>query len=208
MTDNKTKKQHKQYIDKNPIEAVKDLTGGVASTFVNDVLKESTSDLWNQILGAKKNEKKDNSGDLREGEEIDFSNAQKETLVEAGIDYRREIVHAQARITGENNREIEVKVHEIIIELKQLVAQSKELQAQFKEIAIEQMPVKPGDYHLSFFSFVVLEIRKARMKIENSASWLALFKSKKNKKQYWSMFKKHGTTFGLSNERVLATQTG
>src|SRR3989344_5698474 len=72
----------------------------------------------------------------------------------------------------------------------------------------EQQIVNPGKYHVSFFEWVLLLVRQARMKVEDSSAWLGAFKSKKAKKQYWSMFKKHGTTFGLSNERVVSTQTG
>jgi hypothetical protein len=82
------------------------------------------------------------------------------------------------------------------------------LQIEFKEVAIEQRIVNPGKYHTSFFEWVLSAIRIARMKVEDSGAWLSASKGKKAKKDYWQMFKKHGTTFGLSNERVVATQTG
>jgi hypothetical protein len=47
------------------------------------------------------------------------------------------------------------------------------------------------------------------MKIEDGRAWLETFaKRKKKKLGYWKMYKKHGTTFGLSHERTIATQTG
>jgi hypothetical protein len=51
-------------------------------------------------------------------------------------------------------------------------------------------------------------IRGARMKVEDSGAWLSTMQGKKGKKNYWAMFKKHGTSFGMSNERQVATQTG
>lgn len=214
MANAKQKKQAKhQFIDKNPVEAFKDLGAGVVNSFMSDVGKGMASDLWDQMLGTDRFSQKETSGDLTEGEELQLSRVegQKEAPqlnIEPGIDYRREVIHGETRIAQENTRELEIKIQEIIIELKKLTTSSKELQVQFKEIAVEQMPVEAGKYHLSFFEWVISQIRKARMRVENSSTWLALFKSKKNQRQYWAMFKKHGTTFGLSNERVVATQTG
>jgi hypothetical protein len=46
------------------------------------------------------------------------------------------------------------------------------------------------------------------MTVEDSGAWLSAMSGKKGKKTYWSEFKKHGTSFGMSNERSVATQTG
>ncbi|MFH1833205.1 MAG: DUF5660 family protein [Candidatus Levyibacteriota bacterium] len=214
MADKKTKKQKKQFINKNAVEALQDVGGGIATAVKNDVAKGMMTDLWDQFLGADKyKQSTKESGDLQEGEELNLSakKDQKEEPAEKtlpGLDYQREILHGERRVIEENKQAIEVKIQEIIIEIKKLTAQSKELQAQFKEITVEILPVNPGQYHLNFFEWMILTIRQARMKVEDSASWLALFTSKKGKKEYWAMFKKHGTTFGLSNERVVATQTG
>lgn len=212
---NKKTQKNKQYVDKNPIESFKDLSGSIAKTAV-DQGKKSMDDFWSQLLGSEtRSYAEQNAGDLSEGQELDLKSLKKKTEevdsmlnVMPGIDYRREIVHAESRITSENQRELDVKVQEVMIEIRKLITSSKELQAQFKEVAVEQRVVKAGKYHVNFFEWVIAVVKTARMKIEDSQNWLSTFKSKKNKKQYWNMFKKHGTTFGLSNERVVATQTG
>ena len=45
-------------------------------------------------------------------------------------------------------------------------------------------------------------------KVEDSGAWLGKVQGKGAKKGYWGMFKQHGTTFGLSGERSVATQVG
>lgn len=212
MTDKKVKKQNKQYANKNPLEALQDITSGVRDSFTG-AGKDSVKDLWDQLLGSDKYDLKEtkNSGELTEGQELNLSKREKDEPqldIEAAIDYRREIIHAGERGAKLHSRELEVKIQEIIIELKKIVSTSKELQVQFKEITVEQMPIDPGEYHLNFFEWMFSVLRYARMKVEDSANWLSACTSKKNKKQYWNQFKKHGTTFGLSNERVVATQTG
>ena len=204
----------KQLIDQSSIEAFRDLGRDLIGSVADDLGKGTFSSLWEQ-LGAKEPQKQEQSskGDLKEGEELVLNKLQKKQEaqkrnIEPGLDYVREIVHGENRATKEDSREIQVKIQEILIEVRQLMATSEELQIQFKEVALEQRIENPGEYHLSFFKWMLTIIHATRLKIEDSQAWLSAFQSKKGKKQYWSMFKKHGTTFGLSNERVVATQTG
>lgn len=202
--------------DQNPIEAIRDLGSGVIDSAKNDFAKGLMTDLWDQMLGTEIGGSKKTSGDLTEGQEVSFkTKAKKEekkvennARVEAAIDYTGEIIHAERRINQAQNRELEAKVQEIIIELKKLTNSSKELEVTFRDITVEQMPVKAGKYHLNFFEWMLTTIRSTRQRIEDSSNWASLFASKKTKREYWSLFKKHGTSFGLSGERIVATQTG
>lgn len=212
----KIKTQTKQHFDQNPVEAFTRSTGNTPSQG-KDAISGEANDLWKQILGerpAKQHKKK--HGELMVGEELDLrvvsQNENHANLeITPGIDYRREIVHGSERINHLQNSSLEQQIENILVELKQLTAASKELEIEFKNVVVEQRIVKAGKYHQSFLEWVVVIIRAARMRIEDASIWLATIKGKKNKKQsqnYWQMFKKHGTTFGLSNERVVATQTG
>ncbi len=208
-------------IDQNPIEAVRDTAMALGSSVVgsvkDDLAKGIMTDLWDQMLGTeigKGNAIKQTSGDLMEGQEISFKKQPKEEKaknkprIEAAIDYTGEIIHAERRITQVQNRELETKVQEIIVELKKLTKSSKELEVTFRDITVEQVPVKAGKYHLNFFEWMLSTIRSARQRIEDSGNWANVFAAKKTKREYWSLFKKHGTSFGLSGERIVATQTG
>lgn len=206
MTDLKQqkKKPQKQYVDLNPVEAFRDLGAGVAQSVAKDLGKDAVSDLWDQLLGQKAH------GDLYEGEEIDLSARaeRKPAYVEPGIDYQREIVHGEERIAKGQEQYVQAQIEQIIVELRQLVTKSTELEVEFREVSIQTAPAKAGKYHINFFTWLLATVRTARMRVEDSASWLSMFSSKKAQRGYWNMFKKHGTTFGLSNERVVATQAG
>lgn len=210
---NKTILRKKQYINDNAVESFKGIGKAFVNSLATDVGKSIATDAgkqWEQFLGINKKGNREASGDLIEGEELNLALEEKETKldIQPGIDYRRELLHGYRKITQENTQEISKKIQEIIVELKRLTISSKELQIEFKEVAIEQRAVNPGKYHASFFEWVLSAIKLARMKVEDSGAWLSVSKSKKAKREYWAMFKKHGTTFGLSNERVVATQTG
>ena len=67
----------------------------------------------------------------------------------------------------------------------------------------------PGIYHVNFFERLRSILKVLREQIDDSRTWLALSAQRKQKKLgYWGMFKKHGTSFGLSNERSIATSAG
>lgn len=209
--------QKKTFIDQNPIESFKGIGQAVLNSTVKDLGKDAVSDLWAQLLGGEKKLSKDEfAGDLSEGEEIDFKaiakkkSAEKSDFndIEPAIDYKREILQRETQIVRENTQVLKIKIEEILAELKKITATSSELAVEFKEITVEQRIEKPGDYHLNFFQWMLSVIKSARMKIEDSGAWLSTMKSKKGKRNYWAMFEKHGTTFGLSNERVVATQVG
>lgn len=206
------KPQNKNRYDKNSIEAIRDLGGSVAKSVATDLGRDMVSDLWDQLLGVETGGNK--HGDMQQGQEIDLvqmanrAKAEAGKHIEAAINWKDEIVNTEKRSMQDTTGEISVKVQEIVIELKKITASSKELQTQFKGVVAEQRISKPGKYHLTFFEFMLSMIRDARMKIESSGAWLSASKSKKSQKGYWNQFKKHGTSFGLSNERVVATQTG
>jgi hypothetical protein len=127
---------------------------------------------------------------------------------EAAIDYHRDIVKSRERASKGDLREVQRSIEEIKVELSKLVATSQVLKLEFAEVSVEQSNQNVGQYHLTFFEWMIAVIRSARQKVEDSGAWLNTIKGKGNKKSYWGMFKKHGTTFGLSGERAVATQVG
>ena len=105
------------------------------------------------------------------------------------------------------------ETHVIVNELKRQITilekKEKGLSSELTKIKVEQLPAKTGIYYLRFLEWMLLEVKKLIVKVEEGRTWLATFNQKKKKRMgYWKMYKKHGTTFGLSHERSLATQTG
>lgn len=211
--------------NKNRAEIERDTQGftdALVKTVKNDVLAEGVSTFWQQLLGDyEKQTPQKPTGELKPGEDLvlgkkpssEKRHPQKDKLknlerVAAGIDYHREIQQAGEITTIREQREIQQALKEIQQELERLVSSSAMLQTEFRAVTTEQAPSKPGKYHLNFFQWMLSVIRIARQKVEDSGAWLTTIKSKKGQRQYWSMFKKHGTSFGLSNERSVATQTG
>ncbi len=125
-----------------------------------------------------------------------------------GYDYQKELFHDR-KVSQQDMREITNRVDEIMHELRKLISSSKILQVQFAETTMDNPPAEVGTYHVNFFEWLLSVIKVARERVEDSSMWLTAINAKSSKKTgYWGMFKKHGTTFGLSHERSVATQTG
>jgi Domain of unknown function (DUF5660) len=131
---------------------------------------------------------------------------------EAAIDYHgkftQEIVKSREKASRTELHEMQRNIEQIKVELTKLVASSQVLKMEFSSVAVEQSITEVGQYHLNFFEWMLAVIKSARQKVEDSQSWLGAVKGKGAKRSYWGMFKKHGTTFGLSGERAVATQVG
>jgi len=214
----KQKQKVTQTVDS--IEAIKDLPRSIKKTAADEG-KKIVADIWKQFLDPNpKNEQSSTQenqtvnaqkkqGELAPGEEVDLRQEKKLAHVEPGIDYVREIVHAERKIQAENSHETKVRIQEIIVEIRRLTNSSKELAIQFKDVEkMEHVPSNAGKYHTNFVEWVLSMIRGAREKVDNALSWTSTLKSKKSQRQYWHLFKKHGTSFGLSGERVVSTQVG
>ena len=218
----KTNKKNK-YFDKNPIEAaLRDTVDDVVATVKDDILEESVTSAWSQLLGGKGKDSGENtremamSGDLIEGQEIELIRKQQQiekkaeqlANIEAGYDYKNEILHFEQKESRENHAQTSSRVEEILIEIKQLSKSVKELEVEVKDVSMDVVPVKIGKYHESFFDYLLTILRNAKIRVENSANWLQVLSGKKAKKGYWDMAKKHGTSYTLSGDRVVSQQVG
>lgn len=204
------KKKSKQYVDQNPIEAIRSIGSEIKNSVKEDLGKAAVNDAWQQLLGVEVQEKSSHAGDLEAGHEINLSEAKHEVhqLSEMGHEYAQEIVHAGRRASAENSREVQVKIQEILIEIKQLANSTKDLQAQIEVISVEQTTSNAGTYHVNFLEQMVSFLRDLRMNVDDSLAWFSALRSKKAARQYGVLAKKHGASFTLSHERSAVTQTG
>jgi hypothetical protein len=99
------------------------------------------------------------------------------------------------------------KIDEIRMEIKALIAEVKTVDKEIKEAADGQV-VSPDTYHLNYLDRIKVMLKNMLKQLTESRSWLSTQKSRRKQRGYWAMYKKRGTTFGLSHERVVATQTG
>lgn len=124
------------------------------------------------------------------------------------MNYSQEIGRSSERASRGEMNEMQRNIQQIKQELAGLVASSQELKLQFAEVGVDTGTPTVGKYQVHFLEWMLAVIRSARQKVEDSGAWLNTVKGKGGKKDYWGMFKQHGTTFGMSGERSVATQVG
>ena len=195
------KKKVLPHKNENIVEQLSSVAGSVA-TSTKDMVGAVSSDVLNSIFGGPVQ-----GGELRPNEAITVGReATPEVVVEV-----KPVVRTPEWMVESKIRADQIQVHQkleaVRVELKALAASIKNLKAEIVS-AVEQAPVAAGVYHFNFFEQLRSMLKILREQVEDSRSWLAMSKSRKAKKGYWGMVKKHGTSFGMSNERSIATAAG
>mgnify|MGYP001069786284 CR=1 FL=1 len=71
-----------------------------------------------------------------------------------------------------------------------------------KKITVEQIPEKPGIYHVRFLEIILRILQSLRQKIGESKTWLSVMISRKKKRGslFLALSKKKGTSYSMSQE--------
>lgn len=219
-----TPQQRNHIASSNPLETGKSAVGDFTREF-SSAIKQSVAPIpdtfLNQLLGldSSENSAQNHSQpvDMQAGQEFTLPKAVKKELpqperrphIEAGIDYHRDVLHNSERSVGRESQETRYQIQQIMEELERLISSSdKIIQMTYGDISVASAPTIVGKYHTNFFSWMLTVIRTARQKVEDSGAWLQVAKSKGSSKGYQNQAKKHGTSFSMSNERTVATQSG
>jgi len=211
------KKQKKQILQENPIEAMRDVASDTVTMAKEDLVvgtaKKMTEQLFGGSIGVSSNIIEGNivesgkmiTGNISQGEALSVEDVKKREFGQRRVE---EFKNGEKRLSIYEEEKITSQIEEILVELKKIAKETKELEMEFKEVIMESVPENAGKYHVSFFTFVLKLLKVARKKINESATWMSCFSSRKRQKGYWAMYKKGGTKFALSGERAVATSTG
>ena len=179
------------------LETIRGIGSGVGNAVAKDVIAKSATDALASIFGTLPKQ-----GELKANQSVDMLRRERAPIPRF---IRPEIKRTPYVRVEETN--LKPHIDAIRAELKMLAASLKSLNLEIQK-AVTEVPVAPGVYHLNFFERLKSMLKILREQIEDSSSWLSLQNNRKKKKGYWGMYKKHGTSFGLSHERNLATQAG
>ncbi|MGH7202820.1 MAG: DUF5660 family protein [Candidatus Levyibacteriota bacterium] len=101
---------------------------------------------------------------------------------EAHINYSREIVDSGKSASKGEVREMNSNIQQIKQELAKLVASSESLKLKFADIGVDTSTPTVGKYQQNFLEWMLIVIRQARQKVEDSGAWLNAVKGKGGKK--------------------------
>lgn len=194
-----TKKQSRFTVSDTVAEQFRSIGSGVGTTLKRDLIGGMANDAMGSIFGSPRQQ----TGEQRPMPEFPF--ARREQMGPPKIEKPREHFVYSAK-----EAELEHKVAEIRQELKVLIEQLKQAG---KEVShIEQQVNAPaqekGVYYLNFLDRLKVVLKVLIKELQDSNTWLAMMKSRKQHRTYWAMYKKKGTQFGLSDERKVSNQAG
>ena len=191
-------KQQKISRQTNVLESLKDLGEGVSRDFISE------------LLGTRIEKKY--SGDITPGETLQvsevFSGRREETQkLQAQIALERNLAAEEKRRVEEKSNELKLQLHALIKEVYELAKTTQNLGEEV-EVATMQAPANPGVYHLIFFEKLLEFIKSFRKKIEDAGIWLQACNRRSEKKNYWAMYKKKGSSFLLAPDHYLQRSAG
>ncbi|HUC94676.1 MAG TPA: DUF5660 family protein [Candidatus Saccharimonadales bacterium] len=206
-----TKKKSAQAITRqNVLESLKDLGSG-ATNQAGDFLKDTSEDFLKELLGLSKPKVK-RSGEINPGESLQMNEVisgkeEENKHLRAQISLERQLSADEKRVSQEKSGELKVQLQALMQEVQKVAASTQNL-AEVTQVSMMTAPVEPGIYHISFFQNVLEFLQSFRKRIDYAATWLQSSNKRAEKKNYWSMYKKKGSSFLLSPDHYLQRSAG
>lgn len=205
-----SKKKPSVRTKQNVLEALKDLGAGSASQ-TKDLIKNTSEDFFKELMGIPRTPPK-RSGELSMGEsmsmdEVISGKEEENKKLRAQIRMERNLADAEKRLSDQKSNELKVQLQAIIQEVQKVASSTQNL-AQEVQVAVIQAPSNPGIYHIVFFEKLLGFLQSFRRKINEASTWLQSSNKRAQKKNYWSTYKKKGSSFLLSPDHYLQRSAG
>jgi len=187
----------------NVLEALRDIGSNTANTIKNDVVSETSKNILEQMFGQVPKQNK-YSAEITPGESLDFKDLyagkhEENLKLRKQIGLERNLANEEKARSIEKTNDLRVQLQALMQELLTLAKSTQGLGEEV-EIATMQAPAQPGIYHLIFFEKLLDFVKSFRKKIDSASVWLQSSNKRAEKKNYWAMFKKKGSSFLLSGE--------
>ncbi len=182
----------------------------VLESLKGDLLGPTSEEFFNQLFGPKQEKKY--SGDITPGESLEINDvyngqAEENRKLKGQLGLERRLAEEEkARIEKKSN-ELRLQLHAIMQEVLAL-AQTTQNLGEEVEVAAMSAPANPGVYHVIFFEKLLEFIKSFRKNIEDAAIWMHASNKRAEKKNYWAMYKKKGSSFLLAPDHYLQRSAG
>jgi len=209
MTDQK-KKIRDLRTKQNVLESLKDLGIGAGSQ-TGDFLKNTSEDFFRELMGFPTPKIK-RSGEIAVGESLQMSEImsgkeEENQHLKAQISLERQLSADEKRVSRDKTNELKVQLQALMQEVQKVAASTQNL-AEVTQVTMMTAPIEPGVYHITFFQSVLEFLTSFRKKIDYTAAWLQSSNKRAEKKNYWAMYKKKGSSFLLSPDHYLQRSAG
>lgn len=212
MASDQKQKSKKVARQTNVLEALKDIGTNTGKTIKEDLFDKFPEDLRDQFFAPLPDNKK-YSGNIYPGETMQmnqvFSGEREEKAkLQMQLTLERNLRQEEESLRNRKSQELRVQLNALTQKVSQLAQKTTELSEQTK-IAAMQAPVEPGEYHINFFENLLRFIESFVEKIDDALVWMNTSNKRAQKKNnFWSKYKKSGSSFLLSPDHYLTRSAG
>jgi hypothetical protein len=204
------KKKQSVITRQNVLESLKDLGSGVTNQ-AGDLLKSTSEDFFKELLGLSRTNVK-RSGDMAPGQSLSMSDVmsgkeEENKKLRNQLQVERQLTADQSRVSKEKSYDLKVELQALIQEVQKVAVSTQNL-AEATQVSMMTAPIEPGIYHITFFQNVLEFLQSFRKKIDLAVTWMQSSNKRAEKKNYWSQYKKKGTTFLLSPDSYSQRSAG
>lgn len=208
---NQKAKNQKQIRTKNVLESINEIGSQVVKTAANEV-KLTSDEFFKQLLGRQIKSQEKRSGNLSAGESINVSEVmsgetEQKKKFEEQIFFERRLFSEEKQETEKKIQELRLRLQAVSSEALKLASSTANLTQEVK-IAVMQNPANASEYQISFFENIIKLISDFRKKIDSAVVWMQGASRRAEKKNFWSQYKKKGTSFLLSGESYSQRSAG
>jgi hypothetical protein len=209
MTDTK-KKSQTAITKRNMLESLKDLSSDVTNQ-TGDLFKNTSEDFINELLGLSRKTIK-RSGDMAPGQSLQMNEVmngkeEENKKLRNQILVERQLSNDEKRVTQEKSSDLRVQLQALMQEVQKVASSTQNL-AEATQAAAISAPVEPGVYHIIFFHNILEFLQSFRKKIDLAATWMQSSNKRAEKKNYWNMYKKKGSSLLLSPDHYSQRSAG
>ena len=202
---NQTKKKKAQNY-KNFIEAFKDIGSSTIRSFTKDVVGGTVKSAVDALT--KTQSPADSQTPKEDFNFQEYLNLQERKIRQQERTRFESIKREEKVIFSREQQQIKIEIQTLQTQIKKLAGEQIGLMKEVEQASFQAV-INPGVYHQNFFERLIHLIKLAKKRISESRTWLHLYNRRaKQQKGYWAGVKKSGTSFMLSGERTVSTQSG
>lgn len=204
-------KQKSQIRTKNVLEAINEIGSQVVDTAKNEV-KATSDEFFRQLLGQQRAREQKRSGEVSMGKPLEMNKVmsgeqEKNKKLQEQIFFERRLHNEESQETNKKLNELRLRLQAIQEEANKMVASTVGLSQEIKT-AVMQGATTVSEYQISFYEDIIKTMISFRKKIDNAVLWMQGQNKRGEKKNFWSQYKKKGSSFLLSGETYSQRSAG
>ena len=208
---NQKAKQRSQIKTKNVLEAINEIGSQVVNTAKNEV-KATSDEFFRQLLGQQRQLQQKRTGEVSMGQplamnEVMSGQVEKNKKLEEQIFFERRLFSEEKQETNKKLNDLRLRLQAIQTEASKMVASTANLSQEIK-IAVMSGAKDASEYQINFYEDIIQLIAAFRKKIDTAVVWMQGSNKRAEKKNFWSQYKKKGSSFLLSGETYSQRSAG